>query len=234
MRLSLKLVMRAAAALSVCALLVGFRVFPYHWNISKGEPTLWVRVCSSSLTIENHNYPSGDPLAGQSPSFQQVVQSVIDDINNVPTSYIRLAPYPADPNNPGTALPGDSTFTLNRASERTIDICFDGTSSTAGLSAGHATPKEKGGRYVGCEIKGKPESAKSGKFLVSLITHELGHCLGLGHNFESTKSVMSYFSSEDIIRLQNDDRAGLTYHYPEDSGMAAEQLTFGLGGCDPK
>ncbi len=225
---------RTVAALSVCSLLVGFRSFPFTWNISVGDPTIWVRLCSSSPTIEKHDYPSGDSLAGQTPSFQQVVQSVIDDINNVPTSYVRLAIYPTDPNNPGTALPGDSTFTLNRASERTIDVCFDGTSATAGLSAGHASARRENGRYVGCEIKARSESAKSGKFLVSLLTHELGHCLGLGHNFESTKSVMSYFASAEIIRLQNDDRAGLTFHYPEDSAMAAEQSTFGLGGCDPK
>ncbi|MFN9976338.1 MAG: matrixin family metalloprotease, partial [Phycisphaerae bacterium] len=97
-----------------------------------------------------------------------------------------------------------------------------------------ASARRENGRYVGCEIKARSESAKSGKFLVSLLTHELGHCLGLGHNFESTKSVMSYFASAEIIRLQNDDRAGLTFHYPEDSAMAAEQSTFGLGGCDPK
>lgn len=230
----MKLWQKFLAALLVGTFLVGFRAFPFKWNVTAGDPTIWVRLCSGSPSIEKHDYPSGDPLAGQTPSFQQVVQSVIDDINNVPTSYVRLALYPADPNNPGAALPGDSTFTLNRASERTIDVCFDGTSPTAGLSAGHASARRQNGRYIGCEINARGETAKNGKFLVGLLTHELGHCLGLGHNFESTKSVMSYFASEDIIRLQNDDRAGLTYHYPEDAAMAAEQSTLGLGGCDPK
>lgn len=220
----------------ILSLSLGFRVFPGKWQISKSDPTVWIKLCNSTVTIEDNDITEDDALRGISGlTFDQVLQTVIDDYNNTPTSYLRLARYPSDPNNPGTPAAGESTFSIDKASKRTIEICFGETNSTAGVSGGYAKLKYEGQHIVGCDIQAKAEHAKKARFLTHLVTHELGHCFGLQHPQESTNSVMSYFNNGDVfIRLQNDDYAGLTNRYPDDETYAVEEPTYGLAGCSPK
>lgn len=220
----------------ILSLSLGFRVSTGRWQISKSDPTIWIKLCNSSLTIEENDIKEDDPLFGANNlSYDQVIRSVIDDYNNIPTSYLRLALYPSDPSNPGSPATGDSTFTTDKAEKRTIEICFGETDPAAGVSGGYAKPKIVGGELVGCEIRARPEHSKKARFLIHLLTHELGHCFGLQHPQEATNSVMSYFTNgEPFLRLQNDDYAGITYRYPDDEQYAQEDPTFGLKGCSPK
>ena len=153
------------------------------------------------------------------------MQSVINDYNSIGSSFIRLAVYPADPSSPGAPAPGDSAFTNALGTVRTIDVCFSHQTFTGGLTV----QKYDGNRVVGCNIKISDASSSNAKALTKTLTHELGHCLGLAHPQETTHSVMSYFS--DAIRLQIDDKMGLTYLYPS-SGSAKENATLGLA-CAP-
>lgn len=214
----------------------GFRVSPGKWNISKNEPTIWIKLCESPVRIEENDITGNDPLTGTTGlTITQVLQSVVDDYNAIPSSYLRLALYPTDPSNPGTPSSGDSTFTIAAAEKRTINICFNGTDPSAGLSGGHAQTKYLDSFIVGCDIHVRSENTKKANFLTHLITHELGHCFGLMHPQESTHSVMSYFNSSGVfLRLQPDDFAGITYRYPEEDSYAAEQSTLGLTGCTPR
>lgn len=227
---------KCAVWLFILSLSLGFRVFPGKWQISKDDPTIWIKLCTSSITIEENDILEADPLQGISGlTFDQVLQSVIDDYNNTPTSFLRLAKYPTDPNNPGAPAQGDSTFTIEKAATRTIEICFGETNPTAGISGGYAQPKYEGGYTVGCNIQAKAEHAKKARFLTHLVAHELGHCFGLQHPQESTNAVMSYFNNSDVfIRLQSDDQAGITNRYPEEESYALENPTYGLAGCSPK
>lgn len=226
---------KAVAWTFIVYMALGFRVTPYRWQISASDPTIWIQLCpENSATIEENDITGDDELAGINDlSFGQVLQSVLDDYNSVPTSYLRLALYPADPNNPGSPLAGDSPFTVDKAATRTIEICFGSTDVAAGLSGGYAMPKYQGQQTIACQIKAKPEHAKKAFFLTHLLTHELGHCLGLMHPQEGTHAVMSYFG-EKKLRVQHDDAAGLTYEYPVDDNYAKENPTFGLSGCEPR
>ncbi|MGE3759572.1 MAG: hypothetical protein AB7H97_17535, partial [Pseudobdellovibrionaceae bacterium] len=106
---------------AILSMTLGFRVFPGTWQISKNDPTIWIKLCddNNSLTIDENDLEDGDPLAGVTNlTFDQVIQSVIDDYNDVPTSYLRLALYPSDPTNPGAPIDGDSTFTTQKAANR--------------------------------------------------------------------------------------------------------------------
>jgi hypothetical protein len=219
----------------VALLVVSFRLAPYRWDISAGDPTIWIKLCpENAATVEENDIPSGDVLAGVANlNFTQVLQTVIDDYNNVSTSYLRLATYPSDPNFPGAPLPGDSTFTTAKAATRTIEICFGSTDASAGLSGGYAQPILEGRQITACTIKAKPEHAQKASFLTHLLVHELGHCFGLMHAQEGTHAVMSYFGDKKI-RLQSDDASGITYAYPGDSNYAKEVPTFGLTGCEPR
>jgi hypothetical protein len=105
------------------------------WDISNSSRTLWVKLCSDikTKTVTYNSASSSDTIAGGSKTFTQVLAAIITDYNSVNSSYLRLAAYPDDPTNPGTAASGDTTFTTSVASTRTITIF---TSSTSVSSAG--------------------------------------------------------------------------------------------------
>lgn len=203
---------------------LGFRTFPgvNGWDVSVSDPTLWVRICRE-IAFTSAQLPAGDPLGTTVPSYQAALQSILDDFNDVPGSFVRLAPYPADPSNPGAPAPGDSTFTLAKAEERTIDVCFGDQTFTAG----HAIPKwDPQGKITGCKIELNADEAQKAEDFVAVLTHELGHCLGLDHPQETDDAVMSYFS--DAIRLQIDDRMGLVHLYPQEASFGRERANLGL------
>ena len=53
------------------------------------------------------------------------------------------------------------------------------------------------------------------KTLLHTLVHELGHCLGLGHPHSSYVSIMSYASTGNSANLALDDKAGVSFLYPE-------------------
>jgi hypothetical protein len=208
---------------------LGFRTYPggNNWGITSTDSTIWVKFCSN-LTFSSNDLPTGDVLAGATPTFDAAVAAVLDGYDNVTTSFVTLAPYPTDPNNPPAAATGDSTFTIAKASTRTIDVCFD---SSAGSSAGYSQQTWSGTEVTGCSIKLSPDLSSSVKNFSRLLAHEIGHCLGLTHSHESSTAIMSYFSTS--YRLQDDDKAGLTLLYPQNPSYSQESATFGLA-CTPK
>jgi hypothetical protein len=226
-------VLKISAWVIIAHFFIGFRVFDGKWRITKDDPTVWVRLCESDYTIDENDIAEGDPLYGiNGLTFDQVLTSIINDYNSVPTSFLKLAKYPTDTANPPAPTNGNSAFTLEKAAVRTLDICFKPTDASAGLSSAYAHSIFDGSDLVGCEITAKPDNLKKAHFLTHILTHEMGHCFGLMHPQESTKSVMSYFG-EKKTRLQTDDYAGLTFKYPKEDSYAKETNTLGLQGCTP-
>ena len=200
-----------------------------NWDISHTDPTLWVKMCNDTATknFTNDLNNSADELVGiNTVTGARALTSVINDINNVNSAYIRLATYPADPNNPGTPATGDSTFTIAKAATRTIEVCI---SSAGGVfNGGVAQPTFEGGRFTACTIKISEGNAESLKNFLGTLTHEIGHCLNLDHPMETTHSVMSYFRRNDDYRLMIDDKMALVHLYPNPSVDVKEKNSFGL------
>ena len=47
-----------------------------------------------------------------------------------------------------------------------------------------------------------------------VLTHEAGHCIGLGHPSSNYSSIMSY-AADNITNLTEDDMAGISSLYPD-------------------
>ena len=51
--------------------------------------------------------------------------------------------------------------------------------------------------------------------LLKTITHELGHCVGLGHPHTNYGALMGYSRDGNDWRLGADDKAGIIFLYPD-------------------
>lgn len=199
--------------------MVGFRVYSNNtpWNVTPGAPRLWVKWCTTYTTGTN-DLENGDPLYGQTPTFQQVVDSVYNDFNQIPGAFVEV--YDAAT---------DGTYNATVGADHTIDIC---QASVSHAGSGEARHVYTDNRLTGCTITLTTKTFEKLSSFVSTLTHELGHCLGLDHPQELTNSIMSYYARSNYHRLQIDDKMGLVFLYPVDPDSAREKATFGLS-CSP-
>jgi hypothetical protein len=199
-----------------------------RWFITESDPTVWVKLCSEMkvATVKDNDLKSDDPLSGTTITGVTALDAVIGDYNNVNSSFLRLAVYPDDPSSPGTPQPGDSVFNSTVSSIRTIEVCF--TDPTNPFQAGGAQQKEEGNNIVGCNIGISEDQKDSAIAFLRVLTHEIGHCLGLDHPQETRNAIMSYFSDTSVYKLMIDDKMGLVYLYPKAGVDVKEKATFGL------
>ncbi|HAZ11938.1 MAG: hypothetical protein A2X86_07195 [Bdellovibrionales bacterium GWA2_49_15] len=197
------------------AITLGFRTYQggLTWKVSVDDPYLYVKICDPDKSMTN-NLPSSDPLTYATLTKSVIVQSILDEINNLDTSYLIMALY------------YDGV-----APDRTIELC-SGSSGALG-AAGHASFKTEGSKIVSCEIKLDPDKDSDAKQWMRTAAHEIGHCLGLMHPQESIHAIMSYFSDRDLLRYQIDDLMGISFLYPSPNYDLKETPTFGLK-CSPK
>jgi hypothetical protein len=205
--------------ISFCLILcVGFRVYPdKKWQIDASSTPgrkVFVTITDTGTALAN-NLPSTDALSssGSTLTETQVLNSILSDYNSISSSALTLV---RDNDPDYNAYSRDHRITIE-----------SGTS--AGTSTGEARP-EFSGRYLSaCKITLSSAGYKDAKTFAALLTHELGHCVGLEHPQDTTNAIMSYFRPSDLYRLAIDDKMGIVFLYPKDPAYAQEKPTLGLG-----
>jgi hypothetical protein len=202
----------------------GFRVYneKHPWkevnNNSAATAKVFVIYERASDSL-NNDLPDHDPLAGTSSiTVEQAMDSVFDDYNSIQASFITLVDN------------ADSDYSSAAAERRTIRIYNE---SAGGLNGGRATLVVDDDGVKGCDISLIDSAYENAKAYIAVVTHEIGHCMGLDHPQEITWSIMSYFHGDSVYRLQTDDKMGMVYLYPSDPDKAKEEPTFGLA-CSRK
>jgi hypothetical protein len=152
--------------------------------------------------------------------LEQLIQLAMDQWNNVHGSYLRLV------------LVRDESVSAN-AEDRIHSITVD---DEVALTAGaFATPNWNVGDDTTNTIEDCDIHLKKGStdvpYLLATLVHELGHCVGLGHNHTNYKSIMGYSRAGDSYRLGADDMAGVIWLYPDpkvDAGAPKDLVGCGV------
>jgi hypothetical protein len=196
----------------------GFKIYPgvRGWQLDTSSTAgrkVFITMPNTGKTIPN-NLPASDSLAtaGTNLTEAQIIDSVMSDYNNIQASNLILV---ADT---------DSDFATHSSNHRIIIE----QGSAAGLSSGEANPQFSGGTIISCKIQITPNAYEDAETFLHLVSHELGHCLGLDHPQETVYAVMSYFYDDSSYRLAVDDKMGIVHLYPKDSTYSKEKSTLGL------
>ena len=141
--------------------------------------------------------------------------------NDVPGAYVQLS-----------LIGEDNTLSTN--ADDGVNLITVGSVDSA-TTSGFALPNIADGKIIDCDITLNKKSQNLTSVAFTL-THEIGHCLGLGHPHTSYKSIMSYSSSGNALELSADDKAGIIYLYPDSDFDAndVEHLACGNIGVGPK
>jgi len=98
--------------------------------------------------------------------------------------------------------------------------------STAAYAAPNVPDDED--TIIDCDIVISDRKTEA-QALMRTIVHEIGHCVGLGHNHTNYNAIMGYSREGQSWRLGADDMAGVIHLYPDPSQDA--QLVKELVAC---
>ncbi len=134
--------------------------------------------------------------------------------NEVPGSYLRFA------------LVEDTSVSPDTSDKKNVIVVKRDKNVT---SAAYALPNVENKTIVDCDINVADHAVNLSDMLY-ILTHELGHCIGLGHAHANYGAIMGYSRSRRNTRLGADDMAGLLYLYPDPAMFDGKSQSFGACG----
>lgn len=139
-----------------------------------------------------------------------LIQEAMDQWNSVRGSYLRFQMETAN-----GELSIDKTDKVNN-----IVVKDAGNASMAAYAAPNVDDETS--EIIDCDIVINDNKVTVLNFMETM-THELGHCVGLGHPHTHYGAIMSYSRAGKSYRLSADDKAGAIYLYPDPAYGSGEE-----------
>ena len=163
------------------------------WSTGGKAPKITEKEAFKGGIYANHTDADLTPI---------LIQEAIDQWNSIPGSYLRFSME----NTSGELTPdsedGQNFIVVQKAP----------SASVAAYAAPNVDPDTSLIKDCDIVINDVKTSALS---LLETLTHELGHCVGLGHPHTNYGAIMSYSRQGKSYRLSSDDKAGAIFLYPD-------------------
>lgn len=163
------------------------------WSTDGKAPKITEKEAYKGGIYANHTDADLTPI---------LIQEAIDQWNSIPGSYLRFSVE----NTSGDLTPdsedGQNFIVVKKAP----------SASVAAYAAPNVDPETSIIKDCDIVINDVKTTASS---LLETLTHELGHCVGLGHPHTNYGAIMSYSRQGKSYRLSSDDKAGAIFLYPD-------------------
>lgn len=179
----------------------------FHWSADGKSPTLKDKEKFKDGAYEDYSDEDLTPI---------LIQEAIDQWNAVRGSYLRFEMATTNGELTPDNEDGLNYIVVKKAPSATV-------AAYASPNVDHESNTIKDCDIVINDIKTSTLS------LLETITHELGHCVGLGHPHSNYGAIMSYSRGGKSYRLSSDDKAGAIYLYPDPAYVDGEPKE--LVGC---
>jgi hypothetical protein len=165
----------------------------FTWSLDGKAPKLKDKEKFKDGAYANYSDAELTPL---------LIQEAMDQWNMIRGSYLQLS-----------LSTTTGTLTPDKEDEQNFIIVEKAPSASV---AAYAAPNVDGDTSLikDCDIVIN-DIKTSTMSLLETLTHELGHCVGLGHPHSNYGAIMSYSRQGKSHRLSSDDKAGTIYLYPD-------------------
>lgn len=181
--------------------------------VSVSDPSIeffWSTTGNAPSLTEKEKYKNG-AYAGMSDEELTpiLIQEAMDQWNQIRGSYLRLV------------LQTTASELSTQKDDKVNNIVVLKTNNAS--EAAHASPNVDRATdiIIDCDITINDVKTTALSFLET-VTHELGHCVGLGHPHSNYGAIMSYSRGGRSYRLSADDKAGTIFLYPDPNYVSDE------------
>lgn len=182
---------------------------PAKIDVSPENPIIYFHMSNSLPPLEQKE--TLDPLMANlddSEFWPHLFQMAADYWNRVEASYIEI--HIASETD-GTYDETDKKFSFVESNDIPITAAADALPTI-----------NKNDKIVDCDIR-IPNTPQIALNVAYTLIHEIGHCLGIGHNHIDKNSIMSYNTNINTLAIGIQDMAALIYLYPDPAYNKKEQ-----------
>jgi hypothetical protein len=184
-----------------------------HLPVSPEQPNITFQWNGDapSLSHKDEVFEGIYANASDSELMEALLQEAANTWNRVESAYLNFEIVA----NPGVVKDEeDEIYAIVVESQDSISVAAAALPVFAARGESPSGYKKSGRIIYDCDIS-VSSSGVDAKELLRTLVHEMGHCVGLGHPHSNYLSIMSYSNMSDSAELGLDDKAGISFLYPE-------------------